>query len=423
MVKGANEMSETFTNDISDEEALQNFLLDIECLDELLPWTGKFNLFDVLKTAKSENGHSHMLAWLLDTHENHGMGDAFAKLMIEKFVKYAGEWRYNDAKWLSMNLFSFSVYQDWKNVDVIFVSDAEKVVIAIVTKVDMKEKDQELSRYRSVIEKDFPDYERALIFISSDGMLLSDVEYWDTMTYSDIVNILDKLGENVGLEADIQFMIRHYKEMIRRDMVDNHQLTEICQKIYNKHKKALDLIYENRMDDKSMAGVIVKEALKDMADSGRILFDSNQKSNSYIMFHTRDMDWYLEPMKDSNSSFRTNRVYAYTIILKDKTMYASLELGGYHITDLHKETMEKILSLHKPNERLEEGFKFKRIIRTKVFEYGDVEELEATIRGVVEGFVDELLIMEAQLLFNLDNLDYMEQMNDMNIDLGMDNMD
>ena len=31
------------------EEALQNFLLDIECLDELLPWTGTFNLFDVLK--------------------------------------------------------------------------------------------------------------------------------------------------------------------------------------------------------------------------------------------------------------------------------------------------------------------------------------------------------------------------------------
>ena len=33
---------------ISDEEALQNFLLDIDCLDALLPWTKRFNLFDVL---------------------------------------------------------------------------------------------------------------------------------------------------------------------------------------------------------------------------------------------------------------------------------------------------------------------------------------------------------------------------------------
>lgn len=32
-----------------DEQALREFLIDEECLDELLPWTGKFNIFDVLK--------------------------------------------------------------------------------------------------------------------------------------------------------------------------------------------------------------------------------------------------------------------------------------------------------------------------------------------------------------------------------------
>ena len=30
--------------ELTNEEALQNFLLDIGCLDELLPWTGKFNI-------------------------------------------------------------------------------------------------------------------------------------------------------------------------------------------------------------------------------------------------------------------------------------------------------------------------------------------------------------------------------------------
>ena len=33
---------------LTDEEALKNFLLDIDCLNELQPWTGHFNLFDVL---------------------------------------------------------------------------------------------------------------------------------------------------------------------------------------------------------------------------------------------------------------------------------------------------------------------------------------------------------------------------------------
>ena len=34
------------------EEALRDFLLDIECLDELLPWTRRVNLFDILKISR-----------------------------------------------------------------------------------------------------------------------------------------------------------------------------------------------------------------------------------------------------------------------------------------------------------------------------------------------------------------------------------
>ena len=70
-------------NILTDEEALQNFLLDIQCLDELLPWTGKFNLFDVLKVSRKEIRHSNMLGWLMDPNENHGFGDlGFTKKMI-----------------------------------------------------------------------------------------------------------------------------------------------------------------------------------------------------------------------------------------------------------------------------------------------------------------------------------------------------
>ena len=41
-----------------------------------------------------------------------------------------------------------------------------------------------------------------------------------------------------------------------------------------------------------------------------------------------------------------------------------------------------------------------------------VSKLEPAIRGVVEGFVEELMIMEAQLLFNLDNLDMYVELED-----------
>lgn len=46
---------------LTDEEVLQNFLLDIDCLDELVPWTKRFNLFDVLKISRTEIRHSNIL--------------------------------------------------------------------------------------------------------------------------------------------------------------------------------------------------------------------------------------------------------------------------------------------------------------------------------------------------------------------------
>ena len=44
-----------------DEKALRDFLLDEDCLEELLPWTERFNIFDVLKISRTEIRHSNQL--------------------------------------------------------------------------------------------------------------------------------------------------------------------------------------------------------------------------------------------------------------------------------------------------------------------------------------------------------------------------
>lgn len=96
---------------ISDEEALQNFLLDIDCLDELLLWTRRFNLFDILKISRTEIRHSNMLGWLLNPNENHGLGDALLKSILQDVVR-ADSSRYDVFETLLMDLYSFSVYRE-----------------------------------------------------------------------------------------------------------------------------------------------------------------------------------------------------------------------------------------------------------------------------------------------------------------------
>ncbi len=92
-----------------EEKALQDFLLDIECLDELLPWIRKFNLFYMLKISKTEIRHSNMLAWLLNPNENHGLGDAYFRGIFQKLVENDLNGRYDIFKILLLDMFSFSV--------------------------------------------------------------------------------------------------------------------------------------------------------------------------------------------------------------------------------------------------------------------------------------------------------------------------
>ena len=52
-------MTNNNESNLSDEDALKNFLLDIVCLNPLSEWTSKFNIFDILKITHTEIRHTN----------------------------------------------------------------------------------------------------------------------------------------------------------------------------------------------------------------------------------------------------------------------------------------------------------------------------------------------------------------------------
>lgn len=213
---------------IGDEQALQNFLLDIKCLDELLPWTEKFNMFDVLKISRTEIRHSNMLGWLLDANENHGLGDDFLKGILQRIVENDEMGRYDIFKVLLLDFYSFRVLREWKNIDILLISDEEKIVIAIENKVSSHEHSNQLNRYREILEKDYSGYNRILIYLTPDGEEPSDTVNWDILTYRDVVEVLEEVHSVTKVHPDVDLMIRNYIDVIRRDIVEDEKLIEIC---------------------------------------------------------------------------------------------------------------------------------------------------------------------------------------------------
>ena len=257
---------------LSDEEALQDFLLDIDCLNELQPWTGHFNLFDVLKISKTEIRHSNMLGWLLNPNENHGMGDAFLKAVVQEMVVNDTDGRYDIFQTLLLDFYSFTVYREWKNIDIFLISDQDKFLIAIENKIGAHEHGDQLNRYRTILEADYPEYRKMLILLTPDGDDPSDVKNWDVLTYSSIAKILGKQKDELELQPDVELMIRNYLDVIRRDIVADQKLIEVCNKIYARHKKALDLIFEHRTDGRSQFADCIRSTLLEMAVKDRSTF-------------------------------------------------------------------------------------------------------------------------------------------------------
>lgn len=220
---------------LSDEEALQNFLLDIDCLDELLPWTKRFNLFDVLKISRTEIRHSNILSWLLNPNENHGLGDAFLKTIIQSVVQNDDAGKYNILETLLMDFYSFTVYREWKYIDLLLVSDAEKFLIAIENKIGSHEHDHQLKRYRRTLESSYPYYKKMLLYLTPEGEEPSDCDNWDILTYREIATTLNELQNTMDMAPAVSLVIGNYLDVIRRDIVEDEKLIEVCNKIYAKH--------------------------------------------------------------------------------------------------------------------------------------------------------------------------------------------
>lgn len=378
-----------------EKQILQEFLLDIECLDVLLPWTKKFNLFDVLKISRAEIRHSNMLGWMLDPNENHGFGDMFLKEIIQRLTENDAVGRYDILKLMLLDTYSFVVYREWKNIDILLISDKEKLLIAIENKVGTREHSDQLNRYREILETDYAEYEKIFVFLTPDGEEPSDACNWDVFTYTDIVEITEKIYNSKQLSADVILLMKNYIEVIRRDIVEDQQLIEICNKIYSKHKKALDLIYANRIDERTKIKNEIISALVKMNRKGSIVY-SHEWNN--LVFRTQTMDSLLPLLDKPDSSWGTLNVYSYWFNLQDDRFYIVFELGGNNVPKYEMETMDKIIECLKPNDKKREGFKYKRVFRTKWYKIKDTDNMSEEVYGAVHNAILEIKDMESKLL-------------------------
>ena len=339
------------TND--DYVALKNFMLDISCLNDLDEWTNKFNIFDVLKISRTEIRHSNILAWLLDPNENHKMNDFVIKGFFEKlFQKNLISLDIFDT--LLMNFYDFKVFREWKNIDIFLLSDESKLAVCIENKVYSSEHDDQLKKYMDIIEKHYPNYKKLCIFLTPHGDAASDHENWISISYSDILNIIVDGMNKTPLFDEVELLLKNYIETVRWHIVGDERLVNICNDIYKKHKRALDLIFENKNDSaKEISDFIAEYCIDLSTKTNKIIFDKEHSAKKFIRFTTPTMSEILPNNSGVKDGWNTYNHYFYEIINYNNKIRIGLPLSKGNFTveerDSYFSEFFKLNSVNKPN--------------------------------------------------------------------------
>ena len=383
-----------------DLKALKDFLLDIDCLNPLYEWTSKFNLFDVLKISKTEIRHSNVLAWLLNPYENHGFNDSILKGFIQYIVNVYSEDE-DVFNVLLMDLHDFTIQREWYNIDVFAVSTHSKFVLCIENKIYSKEHDNQLQRYRNIIEDMYPNYQKMYIYLSPDGSESSEPDFWYSMSYLNVLEIIENARKKTKLLPDVQLLVDNYVDTIRRDIVGDERLAQICAEIYAKHQKALDLIFENRPDKASELASILKAWALKKTQEGIIQIVEEKCVKSYTRFKTDFMSSLIPDSINPDSGWNTKNHYFYEICnLNGKEYYIQFVVSGNNLTDEQRNICD-VINKHFQSRQQKENWQWRthyvtghskageQLNEDKIFEQldkklGDIKGFESDLKKIFD---------------------------------------
>ena len=390
-----------------DEKAIKEFLLDIQCLDKLSQWSGHFNLFDVLKVSKTEIRHSNILAWLLDPSENHGLGDAVLRRMIQRLVSRSPQ---ADAFLILLKDFrDVSVLREWEHIDLLVISHKEKFLLCIENKVFSGEGDGQLTRYYKTVQSKYGDYQSIFVYLTPDGLepeKEEDQEIWRAFDYSELLNVMQKAREEHTLSQEASIFIKQYEEAVRRYIVGDQELQKICRDIYARHKRALDLIYENRPDTAAKVAEILKEWCRNTAATGEIGFDPQFSNKTYIRFTTSYMTKLLPEFEEDLSGWNSKSMYYYEVENRGDQFKLILSVSHNNLTEQQLGCLERLLDYGKVTKRKKEDWVWWRIFATSWYRIEDEflpeEELKGKVMAAMDHFWKKLRDFEENLQLQAD---------------------
>ena len=289
---------------------------------------------------------------------------------------------------------SFEVRREWNNIDVLIYSKKNKIAVVIENKIWSQESEHQLVKYQKVVEREFADYTKIYLYLTPFGDYSSNPDIWFSYDYEKILDNIEKTIKihKEDIDDDILLFINHYVESLRRNIVGDKKLQDLCLDIYNEHKEAFDLIMNNLPDQRTIYQNIIIEYLSGRSD---IIMDDSSKT--IIRFITKNLD-YIIPKSNANWT-KSGRIFLFEIenfdsFLKLKSVVGPSTNGERNILLMFMDkcqdkTLFKELNIDKQVNRIYSHINSELILDKNEFDLRD----EMTIKEVIHERLDYLFEM------------------------------
>lgn len=256
-----------------DLKALDNCLK----LDELERLLKEFNIFRVLRFEHGEIRHSNMLAWLLQPEESHGLDDLFLREWLFQIVERSSTQNkggLSSSEIAACTIQQVEVNREWNYLD-IFVKVTTKEhgtwIIAIENKLRARQGENQLSDYRTIVQSAFPSARQTFIFLTETNESPNDKEYYIPAKHAQIHEALSACLKKKRIDNGPLVIIQNYLTILKERCMENSEIQQLAKSIYERHRRALDIIIENRTNPLARLTDAVEEAVKTSSEGSDVV--------------------------------------------------------------------------------------------------------------------------------------------------------
>jgi len=280
---------------------------------------------------RQEIRHSSFLAFLLNPSASHRLGDIFLKMFLKRLLIDATNAPVSPIEVDIADLTDTQVRREWKNIDILLVSETSKIVCVIENKVDSQEHSDQLSRYREIVLEEFQDFKKIFVYLTPAGSLpehKKDQTHWQPYSYDRVATLLNDLCSRYRstIGSEVYTLIQHYSSLINRHLMEESEIAQLCRKIYWQHKEALDLIYEHRPDLESEIFEIIKDLVGKPTLLQKVVINHSWASRKILGLAIPD--WDTRPFQKTYHRWTpSNRILLFEFEFKQPNINFILTLG------------------------------------------------------------------------------------------------